>query len=198
MISLERMDPLLWRHLSNLAWLVFLAYWIYSAQKLKAIKHREPGSERIIYIVVMASAYFLLFSDGLPLGQLDRRFVPDSSLPGVLGVALSALGVGLAIWARKHLGENWSATVTLKKDHELIRTGPYGRVRHPIYSGMLLGIVGVALALGEIRGLVAFGVILVSFCFKSRKEERFLSAEFGAAFAEHARKTGMFLPRLSS
>lgn len=192
------MDPLLWRHLSNAVWLIFLAYWIYSAQKLKAIKQREPGAERIIYIVIMASAYTLLFSDGLPLGLLDTRFAPDSTWLGVLGVVLSALGVGLAIWARKHLGENWSATVTLKTDHELIRSGPYRRIRHPIYSGMLLGIVGVVLALGKVRGLLAFAVILVSFYFKSRKEERFLSAEFGSAFAEHTRKTGMFLPRLTS
>jgi len=192
------MDPLFWRHLSSLAWLVFLAYWILSARKLKTIKQREPSTERIVYILIIASAYVLLFSDGVNFGALDRRLVPDSTLLGVLGVMLSFLGVGFAIWARKHLGENWSATVTLKKGHELIRTGPYRRVRHPIYSGMLLGMAGAALALGEIRGLVAFVVAVISFYVKARKEERFLFAEFGPAFAEHARSTGMFLPRLSS
>ena len=192
------MDPHVWRHLSNGAWLVFLAYWIYSGQKLKDIKQREPGAERIVYLVVMVSAYFLLFEDTFNLGPLDRRIVPDSAFLGISGVALSAVGVGFAIWARKHLGENWSATVTLKKDHELIRTGPYRRVRHPIYSGMLLAMIGVVLVLGEIRGLLGFFIAAGSFYFKARKEERFLSAEFGPAFTEHTRSTGMFLPRLIS
>jgi protein-S-isoprenylcysteine O-methyltransferase Ste14 len=192
------MDPHLWRYLSNAVWLVFLAYWIYSAQKLKAIKQREPGTERIVYLVVMVCAYTLLFSDGVNFGAFDRRVVPDSIFLGICGVVLSALGVGVAIWARKHLGENWSATVTLKKDHELIRTGPYRRVRHPIYSGMLLSMIGVVLVLGEIRGLIGFLIAAASFYFKARKEERFLSAEFGPAFTEHTRRTGMFLPRLAS
>ncbi|HYL83430.1 MAG TPA: isoprenylcysteine carboxylmethyltransferase family protein [Candidatus Angelobacter sp.] len=192
------MDPRLWRDLSNAVWLVFLAYWIYSARKLKAIKQREPGAQRIVYLVVMMCAYTLLFSDGFNFGPLQRRIVPNSALLGICGVVLSVLGVGLAIWARKHLGENWSATVTLKKDHELIRSGPYRQVRHPIYSGMLLAMIGVVLVLGEIRGLAGFVVAAASFYFKARKEERFLAAEFGPAFAEHTRRTGMFLPRLTT
>jgi protein-S-isoprenylcysteine O-methyltransferase Ste14 len=192
------MDQLLWRHLSTFPWLIFLAYWIFSARKLKTIKQREPGAERAVYVLTIACAYFLLFSDGVNFGPLDRRFARASSFRGVLGVMLSVLGVSFAIWARRHLGENWSATVTLKKGHELIRTGPYRRIRHPIYSGMLLGIAGVALGLGEIRGLVAFVIAMISFYFKARKEERFLSDEFGPAFAAHARSTGMFLPRLSA
>ena len=88
--------------------------------------------------------------------------------------------------------------MTLKKDHELIGSGPYRRIRHPIYSGMLLAMLGAALTLGEIRGLVAFAVACLSFYYKARKEERFLSGEFGAAFLEHVRRTGMFLPRWTS
>lgn len=188
----------MWRNLSNLAWLIFLAYWVFSGRKRKATKQREPTTARIVYIGVMACAYVLLFTEGLDYGPLGHRFVWASPLLGFVGFVLSALGVGFAIWARKHLGENWSATVTLKKDHELIGSGPYRRVRHPIYSGMLLAMLGAALALGQIRGLVAFTVVCVSFYFKARKEERFLSREFGAAFLEHVRRTGMFLPRFTS
>lgn len=188
----------LWRQLTDLFWLAFLAYWFFSARKLKTTKKREPSAERVVYLVTMASAYILLFTDGLNFGPFDSRFAPDMFLLDAFGVALTGAGVAFAIWARKHLGENWSATVTVKKDHELIRTGPYARVRHPIYTGMLLAMLGAALVLGEIRGLAAFAIAAMSFYYKARKEERFLSGEFGPQFAEHARQTGMFLPRLTS
>jgi protein-S-isoprenylcysteine O-methyltransferase Ste14 len=114
-----------------------------------------------------------------------------------IAVALTAAGVGVAIWARWHLGANWSGVVTLKEGHELIRTGPYRSIRHPIYTGILLAILGTALAIGEVRGLVALAIAWGSFYFKARREESFLAQEFGPRFAEHQQHTGMFLPRFS-
>jgi protein-S-isoprenylcysteine O-methyltransferase Ste14 len=145
----------------------------------------------------MVATYFLMFSDRIDFGVLGRRFVAPDPLPGVLGVAITVVGVAFAIWARWHLGENWSATVTVKEGHELIRSGPYGRIRHPIYSGMLFGLAGTALALGEYRGLLSLAMAVVCFCLKARKEERYLVEEFGPVFKEHAEQTGMFLPKLT-
>ena len=85
----------------------------------------------------------------------------------------------------------------IKEGHELIRSGPYARIRHPIYTGILLATIGTALAIGEYRGLLAVGMLLTGFIRKARKEESFLAAEFGAAFDEHRRRTGFFLPRIS-
>src|SRR5260370_30926473 len=115
---------------------------------------------------------------------------------GVTGVVLTAVGVALGMWARLVLGENWSAAVSIRKNHELIRMGPYRTMRHPIYTGMMLGLLGTALVVGEVRGLLALVIVGLGFYLKARKEEAFLSRGFGAGFEPHAKRTGMFLPRV--
>lgn len=189
--------PYYWPHLASLAWMVFLVYWFVSALKSKNVKRREPSVERMVYIGFMVVAYALMFNDRLGVGWLGRRFVALSPEAGALGVGIAILGIAFAIWARRHLGANWSATVTLKEGHELIRSGPYRYIRHPIYTGMLTGLAGTALALGEYRGLLSLAIAVASFYYKARKEERYLVQEFGAGFEEHAQRTGMFLPRLT-
>jgi protein-S-isoprenylcysteine O-methyltransferase Ste14 len=191
------MDPYHWLHLASFAWLVFLAYWSVSALKLKSIKRREPRGERLIQLVFMVAAYFLMFNDQFSRGWLATRFAPVSPRIGKFGVTVTVVGIAFAIWARWHLGENWSATVTLKEGHELISSGPYRYIRHPIYSGMLVAFVGTALALGEYRALISVGIVLVAFYTKAKKEERFLTQEFGEKFREHSRRTGMFLPKFT-
>ncbi len=138
--------------------------------------------------------FVFLFSPRVRVGWLGQRFVPPSRLVADIGVALTALGIGLAMWARYVLGRNWSAAVELKHSHELIRAGPYARIRHPIYSGVILALFGTALVVGEWRGLLAVTVLALSWFVKARKEEALLSAEFGPAFEEHRSRTGMFLP----
>jgi protein-S-isoprenylcysteine O-methyltransferase Ste14 len=190
-------DTHYWMHLGEIAWIVFVVYWFYSARQLKTVKRREPYAERIVYLALMGSAYFLVLNDQISVGWLAKRFLPDAPWIGATGVAITAAGVALAIWARRHLGQNWSATVTLKEGHELIRSGPYGRIRHPIYTGMLIAFAGTALALGEYRGLLGFAIATSTFFFKARKEERYLVQEFGDRFQEHICHTGMFLPKLT-
>jgi protein-S-isoprenylcysteine O-methyltransferase Ste14 len=186
-----------WMNWAAAGWLVFLAYWLYSARQLKTVKRREPHAERAVYLTLMVTAYALVFDRWLSKGWLGHRFVPDSAPLGAVGVAITFAGVALAVWARYHLGQNWSATVTLKEGHELIRSGPYGRIRHPIYTGMLIAFAGTALTLGEYRGLLGFAIATSTFFFKARKEERYLTQEFGERFQDHLRNTGMFLPKVS-
>ena len=178
-------------------WLVFFLYWAISALRGKVAKKTESGAERLKRMIPLAAAYFLLFHPAAHFSWLGRRFVFDSSAAGVVGVLLTAAGVALAIWARWHLGANWSAIVSIREQHELIRSGPYRRVRHPIYTGMLLAMAGTALVLGEVRGLIAFAITLFAFYWKARKEEAWLTREFGEKFGMHAKQTGMFLPRFS-
>ena len=186
-----------WMNWAAGAWLVFLAYWLYSARQLKAVKRREPNAERAVYLALMVTAYSLVFNRWLNVGWLGSRFVPDSTRIAAIGVAITFAGVALAIWARYHLGQNWSATVTLKEGHELIRSGPYSHIRHPIYTGMLIAFAGTALTLGQYRGLLGFAIATSTFFFKARKEERYLTQEFGDRFQEHMRHTGMFLPKVN-
>jgi len=191
------MNRYFWLHLATVAWVIFLVYWFVSARKLKSVKKREPRGERLVQIALMATAYILMFNDQMSFGWLSRRFIEVSPSIGKFGLAVTVAGIGFAIWARRHLGENWSATVTLKEGHELISSGPYRHIRHPIYTGMLLAFVGTALALGEYRALISVGIVLVAFYAKAKKEERFLAQEFGEKFREHSRRTGMFLPKFT-
>ena len=123
--------------------------------------------------------------------------MPASPITEWTGVVLTAAGVAIAIWARWHLGANWSGVVTLKEGHELIRTGPYRTIRHPIYTGILLALFGTAVAVGEVRGLLAVAIAWASFYWKARREEAFLTQEFGEKFGAHAKQTGMFLPKIA-
>lgn len=178
-------------------WVLFGVYWLLSAIGRKKTKKRESWLQRIAYILPLLIGFRLAFRPEARYGWLGTRFVPDTLTVAWLGVAITAAGVGVAFWARYHLGANWSGTVTLKENHELIRTGPYGTIRHPIYTGILLALFGSVITLGEVCGLIGLGVVWLSFYIKARREESFLAEEFGPRFAEHQRHTGMFLPRFS-
>jgi protein-S-isoprenylcysteine O-methyltransferase Ste14 len=124
---------------------------------------------------------------------LTRRFLPVGWFLPVLGIVLLAAGLGFTVWARRHLGRNWSASVVVKEGHALVRTGPYRYVRHPIYSGILLAFLGMVVTIGEWRGLVALLLALVSFAVKSRAEERRMRETF-PEYAEYARGTAAIVP----
>lgn len=159
---------------------------------------RRSGVDRLFQWIYLGTAYTLLFRSDLSRGFLGSRFVPDAEWVRALGAVLTAAGVGLAIWSRLHLGRQWSSGVVVRAEHELIATGPYSRIRHPIYTGMLLGMLGTAVVVGEWRGLLAVLIATIGFTFKARKEERFMVEEFGPAYEEHRRRTGFLLPRLGS
>lgn len=178
-------------------WLLFGAYWLVSALKRKKTKQRESVLQRVGYTLPLVLVFYLLYQPQAHYGWLDSRFVPAGPFGKWLGVLLTAAGIAVAFWARWHLGTNWSGVVTLKEGHELIRTGPYRSIRHPIYTGILLALLGTAITFGEVRGLLGMAIVWLSFYIKARREESFLSQEFGPNFAEHKQHTGMFLPRFS-
>jgi protein-S-isoprenylcysteine O-methyltransferase Ste14 len=178
-------------------WIILWVYWFLSARNQKSLKKRESGPERMRQILPMAASYILLFEPFMSFGWLGWRFLPKSPALEFAGLLVTALGVAFAIWARAHLGANWSGAVSIRAGHELIRTGPYRRIRHPIYTGMLLAMVGTALVVGQLRGLAAVAICFTAFFLKASKEEQWLAKEFGDAFENHTRHTGMFLPRFS-
>jgi len=143
----------------------------------------------------MVCGFVLLYAEDPRFGILNRRFLPEREWIAILGALLTAVGVAFAIWARRHIGRNWSGQVTIRKEHELIRTGPYAHIRHPIYTGILTAVAGTAIAIGEYRAILAFAVIAIGFVVKAKREESFLAMQFGPAFDEHRRHTGFFLPR---
>ena len=103
-------------------------------------------------------------------------------------------GLLFAVWARVHLGRNWSSSVTIKQGHELITTGPYAVVRHPIYTGILAGILGTAIALSQVRGFIALVIFFLIFWFKLRMEEQWMSSQFGETYATYSHQTAALVP----
>ena len=184
-------------YLIDLPWLIFLGWWLLASLSAKKIERHEPSGEKLLRILASLAAWYLLYENDPRFGILNRRFLPWRYWIFFLGAALTWAGVAFAIWARSHIGRYWSASVALKAEHQLVRTGPYARIRHPIYTGMLLAIAGTAIAVGRYRGIVAFAIILIGFIWKSKREEVLLAGQFGPAFDEHRRHTGFFLPKLS-
>ena len=178
-------------------WILFAVVWLVSAFKRKRTKQRESAAQRLTYVVPILLGWFIMNGYIFPGHWFRTRFLAGTDTIAWTGVALTSLGIAFAFWARFHLGSNWSGVVTLKENHELIRTGPYRTVRHPIYSGILLALIGTAVAIGEVRALVAVAVIWISFYSKARREESLLSREFGPHFTEHRQHTGMFFPHWS-
>lgn len=161
------------------------------------MKRREPIYEWVVRWVLMIAAFELLFQPGSYLGILNRRFAPHNQAVLELGAAITCIGLAFSIWARQHIGRYWSGSVSIRADHQLIRTGPYSRIRHPIYTGILVGLAGTLLADGHYAAIIAFLIVLGGLSWKALREEKLLKGEFGQAFEEHKRMTGFFLPRLS-
>ncbi len=184
-----------WRYLVEGPWIVFVAYWVASSLKTRRTVSKESLASRSGVLFLEVLGFVLLFSDTAGIGVLGHRLVHRTYALAVVGVALTWIGIAIALWARRHLGRFWSAAVTLKEDHELIRTGPYAYFRHPIYSGIDLAAVGGAAAIDQWRCVAGAGLIVLCYWIKARKEESMLAAQFGEAFKEHCRHTGFLLPK---
>jgi protein-S-isoprenylcysteine O-methyltransferase Ste14 len=152
-------------------WVAWLLYWARSARDVKPTRWRESRASQALHRVPLGLCLILLaMPQGLP-AILTERVLPPGPVFPIAGAVMVPAGLGLAVWARRHLGQNWSANVTVKEGHALIRTGPYRRLRHPIYSGILVAMAGTAMAIGEWRGVVAVVLALTAFIHKSRLEE---------------------------
>jgi protein-S-isoprenylcysteine O-methyltransferase Ste14 len=182
-------------NLISTPWLILLAYWAISAFRVRPTRRAEPSASRLAVLAIVIVAFTILFGPWLRSSVIAGRFVPN--LPGIKysGIFLVWLGIGIAMWARYHLGEYWSARITIKVDHKLIDSGPYAYIRHPIYSGILLALIGTALAVGNWRGVIAFFLILVVYVLKARREESLLTRELGETYQEYRNRTGMLIPR---
>ncbi len=175
-------------------WLAWLIYWVISAANTKSTERRESGVSRFGYVAALLLGAWLIFAPRLPWGALSQPLWLPSPWRSQLAVILVGLGFAGAVWARVHLGRNWSGTVTVKQGHELIRTGPYAYVRHPIYTGLLAAFLGSALECNEPRALLGFALILGSFLYKLRIEERFMNAQFPDEYARYCAQTPALVP----
>jgi protein-S-isoprenylcysteine O-methyltransferase Ste14 len=184
----------LYEYIFPAMWLSWAAYWWLLSKRVKTTVQREPLGRRLSHIVPLVLAAFLLWIPHLPVLVLGDRLYPWAPWSFWLGAVVTAAGLLFAVWARVHIGANWSGIVTIKEGHELIMTGPYALVRHPIYTGLSLGFIGSAIARGEWRGVLAVVIVVGSFWFKLRFEERWMRQQFGEAYDIYSQRVSALIP----
>ncbi len=188
-------DADFYRHLILGAWVAWALFWLVTAFSTKKTQRREPSSTRLAYVLPLLVGGLLIGVRHTPWAPvLALRLWPRSPAVYCVGFALLIAGLAFAIWARVHLGRNWSGAVTVKEGHELIRTGPYRRVRHPIYSGILAAVIGTALCSGTLRSVLGFLIIAIALTRKLHMEEAFMREEFPAQYEEYSRQVPALIP----
>jgi protein-S-isoprenylcysteine O-methyltransferase Ste14 len=182
---------MLWFYESSFSvvWIFFLLYWQIKAANTKSTQRLEPAASRILRVFIFLIAIVLLSTTRIPLPLLYLQLWPAGLWPFWLGAAVTIAGLLFAVWAREHLGRNWSRSVTIKQGHELITTGPYAVVRHPIYTGILTGFLGIAIAISQVRGFIVLVLIFLALWIKLRMEEQWMRSQFGEAYATYAHQT---------
>jgi protein-S-isoprenylcysteine O-methyltransferase Ste14 len=161
----------------GICWAVFIFYWLISARWVKVASEKESVWSALSHRVPLVCSYFLLADLHLP-PPMNLPITPHEDWAKAVGVCICVLGLFVALWARWTLGGNWSSSVTFKQGHELIRTGPYRLVRHPIYTGLLLMALGTASAFGQLRCWLGLPLMAAAFWIKLKLEERLLLRHF--------------------
>ncbi len=138
----------------------------------------------------------LIQSDRIHVAFLNFELLPRSLPLGIAGCVLCAAGLLFTVFARFYLGRNWSGAVTIKENHELIQSGPYRFVRHPIYSGLFVAILGTFLALiPTVAGLFAYAIMALTLRFKLSAEEELMTRQFPEAYPAYKKKVrGAIIP----
>ena len=168
-------------------WAAFWLYWIVAAFSMK--RGRVPWSRELgIRVVIVLIVYMLV-----RLGAFQHQSENTNLWLALAGLLLFALGLGFALWARVHIGRNWGTPMSQKNEPELVTSGPYRFVRHPIYSGILLAGVGTAIALSWFW-LIAVALAAVYFLYSATVEERYLAEQFPDSYPAYRASTKMLIP----
>jgi protein-S-isoprenylcysteine O-methyltransferase Ste14 len=178
-------------------WLALFLYWGIAAFSAKRnVGASGWGSDRGLRLGLFVIVVIALRTPELSDAQRSAQaYQASSALMGLCGVALCAVGVGLAIVARIHLGRNWGMPTSRKENPELVTTGPYAFVRHPIYTGMLIAMLGSSIGqnVSWVLPLILFGVY---FIYSAQREEKLLIEEFPDQYPAYMTRTKMLLPLL--
>src|SRR5258708_10728737 len=148
--------------------ILFFLSWQMKAANPKTPHRLEPAASRVRRVFIFLIAIVVLSTTRIPLPWLYLQLWPAGFWLFWLGAAVTIAGLVFAVWARGYLGRNWSRSVTIKQDHELITSGPYAVVRHPLYTGVLTGLLGTAIALSQVRGFIVFVLFFLAFWMKLR------------------------------
>ena len=167
-------------------WVVFWIGWLASAF---TAKQSIRGNRRRFRVFGLTAVAVVLVNRVLTGGSGQVHALAL----GIVGAVLFVAGIALAIWARVYLGRNWGMPMTQRAEPELVTTGPYRYVRHPIYTGLLLGLTGTALAT-DLFGLIVVAVLGASFYYSASVEEKNLTATFPTDYPAYRARTKMIIP----
>ena len=174
-------------------WILFGIVWIGSAMIAKKSVRNAALSTGIVFRALFVILVLVFFQTSA-FQDASLRFNHDPNIVvSIVGICLCALGIGLAIWARIYLGKNWGMPMTLKEHPELVTSGPYTFVRHPIYTGMLLAMIGSALVDG-LSWLIFFILFCAYFIYSARKEEKNMAKQFPDEYPAYMKKSKMLIP----
>jgi protein-S-isoprenylcysteine O-methyltransferase Ste14 len=187
------LPPNLPYQLINALWILFWVVWLVAAFFVKRAARRRRSPFRLIYIALVLFA-FGLFGNHARSPILRTQLIPNTPAIAYAGALLTAAGIAFAFAARFFLGRNWDGRVVIKQDHTLIQTGPYAFVRHPIYSGLLLALLGTAVAYGQLGYFLAAAVATFALWIKSRLEERLMIEQFGSQYSDYRARVKAFIP----
>jgi protein-S-isoprenylcysteine O-methyltransferase Ste14 len=175
-------------------WIIWLVVWTAAAFFVKRTQRKEPlGTMLCERVPVIAGFLMLVLPRRLPVA-LTHRVIFEGPALALGALVLVIAGMLFAYWARVHLGRNWSGEIIVKIGHTLITSGPYRWVRHPIYGGMTLALVGTALAIGAPYGFIALALILYGFLVRVRLEEALMRDTFPAEYDRYSRHTARLIP----
>src|SRR5437764_1203711 len=189
------MDPLP-KIIISACWGTFVVVWLLAALFTKRTVYHESGARHLRYLIPIALGCYLVFRGYRLPRPFNLRIIPTTDVTLVAAAVLCLCGLGFCLWARAVLGRNWSGTVTLKENHELIVRGPYRLVRHPIYTGLLAMLIATAIAQGHIAGMIGVVLVFASFWIKSAYEEEVMIEQFPdqyAAYRAHVKRIIPFL-----
>jgi preprotein translocase subunit SecA len=176
-------------------WIAFTFYWSRASIGDSTIARSESRGSRFIHEVLVNTAFLLLFLQLFPhIPGLAYRFLPESAILTTTGLVLQTTMFSFAIWARFHLGRHWRGVIAILGNHQLIRSGPYRLVRHPIYTAMLGMFVGTAMVIGGSYALLGVVLAAIAYWRKVRIEEHYLRQAFGEEYAEYSRMTPALIP----
>ena len=189
-------DPDIYRRVVLGLWAAWALYWFVSAMRVKTTVRREPPGSRFAYVALGMIGGLLIAWPTRPGGWLAESLWPRSATSYWIGLALLCAGLAFAVWARVVLGRNWSGSVTVKEQHELIRSGPYRYVRHPIYTGLIVALLGTAVTIAIARAFLGVAFIVGSFLSKMRTEERFMRETFPQEYERYSAEVPALVPFL--